>query len=106
MHRNSRGSFTNHPTPEKNSNPMQNKTVQKENKAMAEVASLSAEKRVCFEKIMNHQITDQCYSIFTTNESSELVQMLDWKETPDWQLQNIYFYRGHGIPVEVGSTFY
>ena len=60
---------------------------------MAEVASLSAEKKVSLEEIMNHRITDECLSIFNTNGSmvkvqkSRLVQMLNWKETPDWQLQ-------------------
>ena len=71
---------------------MQNKTVEMENKAMAEVVSLSAEK-VFLEEIMNHWITDECLSIFNINRSmakvqkSKLVQMLNWKETPDWQLQ-------------------
>ena len=91
MHRNSQGSFTNQPTSEKNSNPMQNKTVEMENKAMTEVVSLSAEKKVSLEEIINHQITNECLSIFNTNGSmvkkSKLVQMLNWKEIPDWQMQ-------------------
>ena len=75
-----------------NSNPMQNKTVEMENKVMADVVSLSAEKKVSLEEI-NHWITDECLSIFNTNESmvkvqkSELAQMLNWKETTDWQLR-------------------
>ena len=74
-----------------NSNPMQNKTVEMENKVMADVVSLSAEKKVSLEEI-NHWITDECLSIFNTNESmvkvqkSELAQMLNWKETTNWQL--------------------
>ena len=61
MHRNLWGSFTNQPTSEKNFNPMQNKTVEKQNNAMAEVASLSAVKKVSLEEIMNHRITDEYY---------------------------------------------
>ena len=61
MGRNWLGSFTNQPTSEKNSNPMQNKTVEKQNKAMGEVASLNAVKKVSLEEIMNHRITDEYY---------------------------------------------
>ena len=68
MRRNSPGSFTNHPTSEKNSNPMPNKTVEMENKAMAEVVSLSAEKEVPLEEMMKDRITDECYSIFPQTE--------------------------------------
>ena len=65
------------------------------------------------EEIINHRITDECLSISNTKGSmikvqkSKLVLMLNWKETPEWQAaRNIYFYRGYGIPVEVGTTFY
>ena len=67
MHINSRGSFTNQPASKKNSNPMQNKTIEMENKVMAEVVSLSAEKKVSLEEIMNNRITDECISIFNPN---------------------------------------
>ena len=73
MHRNSRGSFTNQPKLEKNSNLMQNKTVEMENKVTVEVVSI-AEKKVSLEEIMNHRITDECLSIFKTNGSIAKVQ--------------------------------
>ena len=73
MQRNSRGSFTNQPKLEKNSNLMQNKTVEMENKVTVEVVSI-AEKKVSLEEIMNHQITDECLSIFKTNGSIAKVQ--------------------------------
>ena len=93
MPRNWRGGFTNQSTSEKSSNPMQNKAVEMEHKVIVEVVSLSAEKKVSLEEIMNHWFTDECLSIFNTNRSmvkvqrSKLVQMLHWKETPDWQLR-------------------
>ena len=73
MHRNSRGSFTNQPKLEKNSNLMQNKTVEMENKVTVEVVSI-AEKKVSLEEIMNHRITDEFLSIFKTNGSIAKVQ--------------------------------
>ena len=60
---------------------------------MPEVVSLSAEKKVPLEEIMDHQITDECLFIFNANGSmvkvqkSKLTQMLNWKESPDWQVQ-------------------
>ena len=91
IHRFLRESFTNQPTLEKNSNLMQNKTVEMENKAMAEVVSL--EENMSLDEIMNHRITDECLSIYNINGSmvkvqkSKLVQMLNRKETPGLQLQ-------------------
>ena len=55
MHRNSWESFTNQPKSGKNSNRMQNKTAEMENNAIAELLSLSAEKKMSLEEIMNHR---------------------------------------------------
>ena len=85
MSRNSRGSFKNQQTSEKNSNPVQNKSVEMESKAIAEVVFLIAEKKMSLEEIMNHRMT----SSFNTNGSmvkvqkSKLGQMLNWKEISD-----------------------
>ena len=73
---------------------MQNKTVEMENKVMVDVISFTAKKKVSLKEIINHWITDECLSILNTNGSmvkvqkSKLVQMLNWKDTPDWQLQS------------------
>ena len=62
---------------------MQNKTAEMESKAMVEVVSLSAEKKMLLEEIINHQIADECLYILNTNRSmvkvqkSKLVQMLN-----------------------------
>lgn len=64
-----------------------------ENTAMVDMIFLSAEKKVSLDEIMNHQIIDEYLSIFNTNRSMakfqkfQLVQMLNWKKTPGWQLQ-------------------
>ena len=56
-----------------------------EKKAMVEMISLSAEKKVSLE--VNHQITEKYLSIFNTNRSmvkfqkSKLVQIFNWKKT-------------------------
>ena len=46
---------------------MQNTTVEMENKAMAEVVSFGAKKKVPLEETMDHRITDECLLIFSTN---------------------------------------
>ena len=65
MYRNLRGSFTNQPTSEKNSSPLQNKTIEMENKAMAVAVSLCVGKKEFLEEIMNHQIADECFRHLT-----------------------------------------
>ena len=67
MHRNSWESFTNQPELEENSNRMQNKTTEMDNNVIAELLSLSAEKKMSLEEIMNHLIIDECLFIFNTN---------------------------------------
>ena len=63
----------------------------------------SVGKKVFLEEITNHQIADECLSIFNTNESmvkvqkSKLVQMLNWKEIPDWQLETYTSVVGMGF---------
>ena len=67
MHRNSWESFTNQPELEENSNRMQNKTTEMDSNVIAELLSLSAEKKMSLEEIMNHLIIDECLFIFNTN---------------------------------------
>ena len=67
MHRNSWESFTNQPELEENSNRMQNKTTEMDNNVIAELLSLSAEKKMSLEEIMNQLIIDECLFIFNTN---------------------------------------
>ena len=67
MHRNSWESFTNQPELEENSNRMQNKTTEMDNNVIAELLSVSAEKKMSLEEIMNHLIIDECLFIFNTN---------------------------------------
>ena len=67
MHRNSWENFTNQPELEENSNRMQNKTTEMDNNVIAELLSLSAEKKMSLEEIMNHLIIDECLFIFNTN---------------------------------------
>ena len=67
MHRNSWESSTNQPELEENSNRMQNKTTEMDNNVIAELLSLSAEKKMSLEEIMNHLIIDECLFIFNTN---------------------------------------
>ena len=67
MHRNSWESFTNQPELEENSNRMQNKTTEMDNNVIAVLLSLSAEKKMSLEEIMNHLIIDECLFIFNTN---------------------------------------
>ena len=67
MHRNLWESFTNQPELEENSNRMQNKTTEMDNNVIAELLSLSAEKKMSLEEIMNHLIIDECLFIFNTN---------------------------------------
>ena len=67
MHRNSWESFTNQPELEENSNRMLNKTTEMDNNVIAELLSLSAEKKMSLEEIMNHLIIDECLFIFNTN---------------------------------------
>ena len=64
-----------------------------ENKALVQVLFLSAKKKAPLEEKINHGITNECLSIFRKNESkvkvkkSKLIQMLNWKETLDFQLR-------------------
>ena len=67
MHRNSWESFTNQPELEENSSRMQNTTTEMDNNVIAELLSLSAEKKMSLEEIMNHLIIDECLFIFNTN---------------------------------------
>ena len=46
---------------------MQNKTTEMDNNVIAELLSLSAEKKMSLEEIMNHLIIDECLFIFNTN---------------------------------------
>ena len=74
-----------------------------ENKAMVQVLSLSAKKKVPIEEKINHGITNECLSIFSKNGSKvkvqkfKLIQMLNWKETPDCQLRTYISIVGRGF---------
>ena len=82
---------------------MQNKTVEMKNKTMVEVVSLSAKKKVPLEENINHGITDECLSIYNKSGSKvkvqkfKLIQMLNWKETPHWQLRTYISIAGKGF---------